>query len=120
MVGCLGPKLHLAQALVGVPGRLGDGVPEEVRIHEVGAGAGRKEASVPDQAQAALVDLAVAPDGCLDGVSGLREGGGIQDHDIEELSLPVKGGKKVKDVRALIAKAGAGIIDQPGSGPLFC
>ena len=69
MVGSLGAELDLAKALVGVFCGFCDSITEEIRIHEMGTGAGGEEAAVPDQAQAALVDLAVTPNCGLDGIA---------------------------------------------------
>ena len=46
VVGRLGAEIDLAEALVGIPGRPGNGVPEQVRIHKMRAGAGGEETSV--------------------------------------------------------------------------
>lgn len=46
VVGRLGAEIDLAEALVGVPGCPGNGVPEQVRIHKMRAGAGGEETSV--------------------------------------------------------------------------
>ena len=69
MIGSLCAELDLTQAFVGVFCGAGDRLPEEVGIHEMGAGAGRQEASVADQAQAPLIDLPVPPHCCLDGAA---------------------------------------------------
>ena len=112
MVGCLGAEFHLPQTLVGVSCRLCDRVPEKIGGHEMRTGAGRKKSSVTDKTKSSLIDLTVAPYGCLDGISRLGEGRGIQDHDIIFFPFSVEGGEQVEDVRTLIAEPCAGFIDE--------
>ena len=46
MIRCLGAVFYLAQSLVDVGSGFTDGLGEQFRIHEVGAGAGGKVAAV--------------------------------------------------------------------------
>ena len=46
VVGCLGAKFYLAEALVSAPGGFRDGLPEQLGIHEMRAGAGCEETAV--------------------------------------------------------------------------
>ena len=85
---------------MGIPGRLADGLFEEVRVHEVGAGAGDEVAAVSDQLHAAQIDLTVAARGGLDGIAGLGEGGRIEDDDVILLALLDQLGQKSEDVAA--------------------
>ena len=62
MVGCLGAVFDLAQAAVGAAGCLLNRLCEELRRHEMGAGAGGEVAAVLYQTQTANIDLAVALD----------------------------------------------------------
>ena len=68
----------------------------------MGAGAGNKEAPVPDKLHAPEVDLPVAPGGGLYGIAGLGKGGGIQDDHVVELLLGVKSRQELENVRHLI------------------
>ena len=46
MVGCLGAVFYLAEAFVYVGCGLADGLGEQLRVHEVGAGTGSEVAAV--------------------------------------------------------------------------
>ena len=46
MIGCLGAVFYLAQSLVDIGSCFTDGLGKQLRIHEVGAGAGGKVAAV--------------------------------------------------------------------------
>ena len=120
MIGCLGAELDLAQTFMGVFCCFCDGITEKIRIHEMRTGTGGQEAAVPDQAQAALIDLAVATHGSFDGVAGFCESGRIQDDDIVEFPLFVEIRKQVKNIRAQILQACAGPVDQPAGSGGFC
>ena len=77
MVAGLCAKFHLTESSVRAPGGLAESLGEQVRIHEVGAGAGGQKSAVPHQPHAPQVDLLVAFDRVLDGAAGFGERGGI-------------------------------------------
>ena len=59
MVTGLGAEFNLTEASAGAPGGLHDGFREEIRIHEMGAGAGGQKAAVFNQLHAPQVNLPV-------------------------------------------------------------
>ena len=69
VIAGLGAEFDLAQAFVSSAGGFRDRFREQFLIHEMRAGAGREEPSVPDKAHAADVDLAVSFDGIFDGIA---------------------------------------------------
>ena len=73
-------------AAVGAAGCLLNRLCEELRRHEMGAGAGGEVAAVLYQTQTANIDLAVALDGIFDRAAGFCEGRRIEDHDVELLT----------------------------------
>ena len=77
MVAGLCPVFYLAQAAVRSPGGFAECLCEQIRIHEMGAGAGGEKAAVFHQSHAAQVDLPVSFDCVFDGVAGFGEGGWI-------------------------------------------
>ena len=87
MIGCLGAVFDLAQAAVGAAGCLLNRLCEELRRHEMGAGAGGEVTAVLYQAQTADIDLAVALDGIFDRAAGFCEGRRIEDHDVKFLAF---------------------------------
>ena len=103
MIRGLGAELHLAQPPVGALRRLSYGLGEELREHEVGAGAGHKEAARFYEAHAPQVDLPVSPYRGLHGAAGFREGGRIQDHHVVGFSLCLQlrqQGENIRDPEA--------------------
>ena len=102
MIRGLGAEFHLAEPLSGISGRFLDGPGKEVRIHEVGAGAGNEEASVLYKLHAPEIDLPVAPGRRLDGVSGFGKGRGIQNDHVIELFFGCQGRQELKHIRHLI------------------
>ena len=76
VVGCLGAVFDLAQAAVGAAGCLLNRLCEELRRHEMGAGAGGEVAAVLYQTQTANIDLAVALDGIFDRAGDFVKAGG--------------------------------------------
>ena len=87
MIGCLGAVFDLAQAAVGAAGCLLNRLCEELRRHEMGAGAGGEVSAVLYQTQTADIDLAVALDGIFDRAAGFCEGRRIEDHDVKFLAF---------------------------------
>ena len=101
MVGCLGAVFYLTEALVDVGCGLTDGLGEQLRVHEVGTGAGGEVAAVLYQLHAAQVDLTVALDCVFNGTAGFGEGRRIQNNHIEFLALLFQLWKQIKYVGAL-------------------
>ena len=79
---------------------LADRLREQLGVHVVRAGAGGEEAAVAHELHAAQVDFAVALDRVLDGVFRLREGGRVENHHVELLSLAFERGEQVEHVGA--------------------
>ena len=111
----LGAEIDLAEALVGVPGCPGNGVPEEFRIHKMRAGAGREETSILHQPETTLVDLPVSPDGGFDGITRFRESRRIEDDDVKLLFLPVELREQFEYIGAEVFQAGSLAADQPSA-----
>ena len=86
MIRCLGAVFYLAQSLVDVGSGFTYGFCEQLRIHEMGAGAGGEVAAVLYQTHTANIDLALALDGIFDRAAGFCEGRRIEDHDVELLT----------------------------------
>ena len=101
MVGCLGTVFYLAEAFVYVCSGLADGLGEQLRVHEVGAGAGGEIAAVLYQLHAAQVDLTVALDSVFDRTAGFGEGRWIQNNHIKLFALLFQLRKQIKDICAL-------------------
>ena len=101
MVGCLGAVFDLAETFVYVSCSFADGLGEQFRIHEMGAGAGRKIATVLHQLHAAQVDLAVAFHSIFDGAAGLRESRRVQNDNIELLALFLQLRKQIEHIGTL-------------------
>ena len=87
MIRALRAELDLTQALVCADCCLADRLGKELRIHEMRAGTGTKISAVLHKLQAAHVNLAVALDGLLNGVTRLCKGWGIKDHHVILFSL---------------------------------
>ena len=69
MIGRLRVKFHLTKPLVRASGSFTDRLGKELRVHEVGAGAGGEKSAVLDQLQATQIDLTIALDGILGSMS---------------------------------------------------
>lgn len=113
VVGRLGAEIDLAEALVGIPGRPGNGVPEQVRIHKMRAGAGGEETSVLYQSESPLVDFPVSPDGGLDGITRFCEGRRVQDNHVKLLFLSVELREQFENIGAEVSQTGSLAADQP-------
>ena len=87
MIRCLGAVFHLAQSLVDVGSGFTDGLGEQFRIHEVGAGAGGKVAAVFYSLHAAEIDFTVAFYCVFNGISGCGEGWRIKDDYIKHFTF---------------------------------
>ena len=103
MIRPLLAELDLPQAFVRVMRSLIDRLPQQLRRHEVRAGAGREKAAVFNKPQAFGVDFTVAVRGCLDGIPGLCKSGRIENHNVILTAFPYLFGKKIEDVTGHIS-----------------
>lgn len=83
VVAGLGPVFHLAQPFMDISRGFPDGLCEQLRVHEMGTGAGGQVAAVLYQLYAAKIDFAVSLYCVLDGIPGLCKCRGIQDYHIK-------------------------------------
>ena len=103
MIRPLLAELDLPQAFVRVMRSLIDRLPQQLRRHEVRAGAGREKAAVFNKPQPFGVDFTVAVRGCLDGIPGLCKSGRIENHNVILTAFPYLFGKKIEDVAGHIS-----------------
>lgn len=90
MIAGLGAVLNLAETAMHGARRLGDGLREELRGHEVTAAAGGEVSAVLHELEALHVDLAVTADGGLRRLAGLRKRRRVEDDDVIFLALCIQ------------------------------
>ncbi len=84
-------------------GSLADRLCEQLRFHEMRAGAGDKITAVANQLQTPHIDFPVALYGILYRIPGFGKCGRVEDYDIVAFPLRLQLGKQFKDIRALEA-----------------
>ena len=105
MIHSLLAEFHLPQPSVGIAGCLLNGLPEQLRRHEVRAGAGDQVPSVLYEQESLPVDLAVSGDCRLHRASRFGKGRRIQNDHIILLPFLPLGRQEIKDIADHIINA---------------